>query len=100
MPSSACKKSDLRSEEHTSELQSHDNLVCRLLLENKTEPHHLRGIDRLQQLGSGLHAVDPRRMALLPLCAMCDRWDIGGFFFKLYGDPRDLPFFPSRRSPD
>src|SRR3954465_1952374 len=26
----------LRSEEHTSELQSHDNLVCRLLLE-KTE---------------------------------------------------------------
>src|SRR3954467_13092405 len=31
MPSSACKKS-ARSEEHTSELQSHDNLVCRLLL--------------------------------------------------------------------
>src|SRR3954466_4872931 len=35
MPSSACKKCALRSEEHTSELQSHDNLVCRLLLENK-----------------------------------------------------------------
>src|SRR3954467_4866499 len=26
----------IRSEEHTSELQSHDNLVCRLLLEKKT----------------------------------------------------------------
>src|SRR5260370_15544250 len=26
-----------RSEEHTSELQSHLNLVCRLLLEKKTE---------------------------------------------------------------
>src|SRR3954464_13325564 len=25
----------LRSEEHTSELQSHDNLVCRLLVEKK-----------------------------------------------------------------
>src|SRR3954466_15848054 len=25
-----------RSEEHTSELQSHDNLVCRLLLEKKS----------------------------------------------------------------
>src|SRR3954464_11916179 len=25
----------VRSEEHTSELQSHDNLVCRLLLEKK-----------------------------------------------------------------
>src|SRR3954467_5452953 len=27
----------IRSEEHTSELQSHDNLVCRLLLEKKNE---------------------------------------------------------------
>src|SRR5260370_19673310 len=27
-----------RSEEHTSELQSHLNLVCRLLLEQKKEP--------------------------------------------------------------
>src|SRR3954463_6042976 len=36
MPSSGCKTCALRSEEHTSELQSHDNLVCRLLLENKT----------------------------------------------------------------
>src|SRR3954463_12146084 len=33
MPSSACKKRGLRSEEHTSELQSNDNLVCRLLIE-------------------------------------------------------------------
>src|SRR5256886_13391820 len=29
------KKDDLRSEEHTSELQSQSNLVCRLLLEKK-----------------------------------------------------------------
>src|SRR2546430_13189525 len=28
----------LRSEEHTSELQSQSNLVCRLLLEKKTTP--------------------------------------------------------------
>src|SRR5207237_1767127 len=28
-----------RSEEHTSELQSHLNLVCRLLLEKKKKPH-------------------------------------------------------------
>src|SRR5436190_14836421 len=27
-----------RSEEHTSELQSHSDLVCRLLLEKKKEP--------------------------------------------------------------
>src|SRR2546430_8500804 len=30
---------DARSEEHTSELQSQSNLVCRLLLEKKKTPH-------------------------------------------------------------
>src|SRR5258708_31455439 len=30
-----------RSEEHTSELQSPDHLVCRLLLEKKKTPHPL-----------------------------------------------------------
>src|ERR1022692_2330524 len=39
MPSSACKKSALRSEEHTSELQSPCNLVCRLLLEKNNVLH-------------------------------------------------------------
>src|SRR3989475_5568345 len=37
------EKGDVRSEEHTSELQSQSNLVCRLLLEKKNEQrHHLR----------------------------------------------------------
>src|SRR5690242_21092989 len=31
----AYRRDDVRSEEHTSELQSHVNLVCRLLLEKK-----------------------------------------------------------------
>src|SRR5258708_14036240 len=34
----------LRSEEHTSELQSPDHLVCRLLLEKKTRPTHTYNI--------------------------------------------------------
>src|SRR2546430_2977413 len=38
-----------RSEEHTSELQSQSNLVCRLLLEKKNTSH--RGI------GYGIHAI-------------------------------------------
>src|SRR5438132_8484549 len=33
-----------RSEEHTSELQSHSDLVCRLLLEKKKNEHHERHI--------------------------------------------------------
>src|SRR2546427_4734482 len=40
---------DVRSEEHTSELQSQSNLVCRLLLEKKKKlpspPFSLRGIE-------------------------------------------------------
>src|SRR3712207_7595529 len=32
---------DVRSEEHTSELQSRQYLVCRLLLEKKKKMHHL-----------------------------------------------------------
>src|SRR5688572_32520394 len=34
-----CDESD-RSEEHTSELQSQSNLVCRLLLERKNPSHY------------------------------------------------------------
>src|SRR5258708_28571001 len=36
--SSCAKHSPSRSEEHTSELQSPDHLVCRLLLEKKKTP--------------------------------------------------------------
>src|SRR5688572_32565087 len=35
---------DQRSEEHTSELQSQSNLVCRLLLEKKNIKYHLTTI--------------------------------------------------------
>src|SRR3712207_8658752 len=43
MPSAAPPLSMPRSEEHTSELQSRQYLVCRLLLEKKTQ-HKLRTI--------------------------------------------------------
>src|SRR5260370_31086788 len=35
LPQSFITQASMRSEEHTSELQSHLNLVCRLLLEKK-----------------------------------------------------------------
>src|SRR5258708_17245668 len=35
-----CYKKGTRSEEHTSELQSPDHLVCRLLLEKKKHKHN------------------------------------------------------------
>src|SRR5438045_5773845 len=36
----------VRSEEHTSELQSLRHLVCRLLLEKKKEPERSKGADQ------------------------------------------------------
>src|SRR2546430_9716287 len=48
-----------RSEEHTSELQSQSNLVCRLLLEKK-KTNHLRVVPRLRaSLIYCLYAPDP-----------------------------------------
>src|ERR1019366_10335751 len=38
-PAAGCPAAPMRSEEHTSELQSLTNLVCRLLLEKKKKPH-------------------------------------------------------------
>src|SRR5260370_27042450 len=42
--SGAAASSFARSEEHTSELQSHLNLVCRLLLEKKKKHHQAQNI--------------------------------------------------------
>src|SRR5437667_6468186 len=57
----------LRSEEHTSELQSHHDLVCRLLLEKK-KPHKYVAENRLASRDPLVHADNPileLRLALL-----------------------------------
>src|SRR2546430_9509138 len=52
-PSQYWERKTKRSEEHTSELQSQSNLVCRLLLEKKKNKESL------------LHFHDPRRTSLV-----------------------------------
>src|SRR2546421_5589009 len=42
-----------RSEEHTSELQSRSDLVCRLLLEKKKDARHARNDDDVAALEAG-----------------------------------------------
>src|SRR5260370_18051044 len=56
----------IRSEEHTSELQSHLNLVCRLLLEKKKNTHSIHAASR-QVLNSPIKKrANRRRFSPLP----------------------------------
>src|SRR5688572_21152057 len=75
----APKVKPTRSEEHTSELQSQSNLVCRLLLEKKN---------------NGQPA--PASLVRLELL----RFNGVVVFFSGYGGRRDLHSFPTRRSSD
>src|SRR5258708_21148642 len=52
----AIRPSQMRSEEHTSELQSPDHLVCRLLLEKKNAEGSVGVSARVSDTGGGLTA--------------------------------------------
>src|SRR3954462_7973068 len=105
---SYCLSSDVcssdRSEEHTSELQSHDNLVCRLLLEHKAKNRsgvRRSGLTRGRFVGAVVCATDrappPRPGGDPPLhprpCAAAPPF----FFFNEAATPETPSPSPPRR---
>src|SRR3954464_2530102 len=86
-----------RSEEHTSELQSHDNLVCRLLLEKKQRLTSPRAPRRCRAPASGPPGRAPPRASRrranterISVCTGSESLLLFFFFFLINPGPPEM----------
>src|ERR1019366_5202456 len=103
MPSFAWSSDVCRSEEHTSELQSLTNIVCRLLLEKKT--HLLWETPRARvRVSRRIRTVRFQGSILLHFAAgiraAVEELTPVELFFKRVGPPRDPSPSRAERFPD
>src|SRR6202023_1601318 len=91
----ALRRSSARSEEHTSELQSLTNLVCRLLLETKKKRTSTCECTRVSFVSARKTLMDaePQRKQIAAVV-------IYGNFFKRRGAPATLLSSPTRAPSD
>src|ERR1039457_1039861 len=91
-----------RSEEHTSELQSPCNLVCRLLLEKKKIARHVPGpaaplrapLSCTVLRAACRMARPPGPIKQAPALTRVDQSGLILFFFLMMGRPRVFTLFP------
>src|SRR4051795_8394666 len=99
MPSSGVQT--CRSEEHTSELQSHSHLVCRLLLEKKKNEANRRAAGRCVVTQQGQVSVEQRSVCVLccvtshPRASYAPPFCLFSFFFLKDRPPPEISPFPS-----
>src|SRR3972149_2606785 len=104
---SMTQEEEMRSEEHTSELQSQSNLGCRLLLAKKKTQRQARrtGADTgaspalgpaLDRGGAAMNRWGAISVAMMDYLAAHDFAGV----LPLCGEQRALDFFPTRRSSD
>src|ERR1039458_9415413 len=98
--------SDVRSEEHTSELQSLRHLVCRLLLEKKVPSlASVKNMHEWRQTTRGTPASGRSARSVFLVLGVADVGRIISiflfmcFFFLINARPPDFPLFPHTTAP-
>src|SRR5215211_5254351 len=90
----ACRTHQPRSEEHTSELHSHSDLVCRLLLEKKKNTQHLHPRDSGSRREAAVRGRAGRRAVVPPRGWACPHYLVLMFFFLMIRRPPRSTLFP------